>query len=237
MNNFNSISLLSMEMASTVSPAKVQVSVPLVGTITSLESLREHLQGAIELEHSTIPPYLCALYSIKAGHNAEAIEVLSSVMVEEMLHLTLAANLLNAVGWRPRLDIPEMLPGYPHPLPHDDRSFEISLFRFGAEAIETFLKIEQPSPAGAPPEDDNYQTIAQFYDAIKQGFRDLSASLGETNVFCGDPARQVTDQHFYGRGGPIRDRYETLWAAPAALLQRSRGAAPTQQSVCSVQIG
>ena len=83
----------------------------------------------------------------------KAIEVLSSVMVEEMLHLTLAANLLNAVGGRPRLDIPEMLPGYPHSLPHGDRSFEISLFRFGPEAIETFLKIEQPSPAGAPPED------------------------------------------------------------------------------------
>jgi hypothetical protein len=27
--------------------------------------------------------------------------------------------------------------------------YHISLFRFGAEAIETFLKIEQPSPAGA----------------------------------------------------------------------------------------
>jgi hypothetical protein len=114
----------------------------LVGTISSLESLRKHLQWAIELEHATIPPSLCALYSIKAGHNAEAAEVLSSVMVEEMLHLTLAANLLNAVGGRPRLDIPEMLPPYPHSLPHGDSSFEISLFPFGPEAIETFLKIE-----------------------------------------------------------------------------------------------
>src|SRR5438445_6847693 len=85
-----------------------QISAPLMGTITSPETLQEHLQWAIELEHSTIPPYLCALYSIEAGHNAEAAEVLSSVMVEEMLHLTLADNLVNAVGGRPRLDIPEM---------------------------------------------------------------------------------------------------------------------------------
>ena len=32
------------------------------------------------------------------------------VFVEEMLHLALAANLLNAVGGRPRLDSPRMLP-------------------------------------------------------------------------------------------------------------------------------
>jgi len=33
--------------------------------IRTLEDLRGHLQIAIEVEHSTIPPYLCALYSIE----------------------------------------------------------------------------------------------------------------------------------------------------------------------------
>ena len=33
-------------------------------TLGSLDGLREHLQWAIELEHSTIPPYMCALYSL-----------------------------------------------------------------------------------------------------------------------------------------------------------------------------
>jgi hypothetical protein len=201
MNMFASTSLLVSETSASSTGAQVPGIV--VGTITSLDSLRDHLQWAIALEHSTIPPYLCALYSIKAGYNAEVVEVISSVMVEEMLHLTLAANLLNAVGGRPQLDIPEMLPDYPHPLPHGDRSFEISLFPFGPEAIETFLKIEQPSAAGAPPEGDSYQTIGQFYDAIRQGFRELSASFGEATVFCGDPARQITDQHFYSGSGHI----------------------------------
>jgi hypothetical protein len=224
MNKLDSTSLLVRETSA--SPTKVQMPAPLMGTITSLESLQEHLQWAIELEHSTIPPYLCALYSIEAGHNAEAIEVLSSVMVKEMLHLTLAANLLNAVGGRPRLDIPEMLPGYPHSLPHGDRSFAISLFRFGPKAIETFLKIEQTSPAGAPPEDDNYQTIAQFYAAIKQGFRDLSATLGETNVLCGDLTRQVTDQHFYSGGGRIIavDNLASALAALEEIVEQGEGA-------------
>jgi len=35
--------------------------------ITTVASLRTHLQWALELEHSTIPPYLCALYSIPDG--------------------------------------------------------------------------------------------------------------------------------------------------------------------------
>jgi len=70
--------------------------------IDTLDSLREHLQWAIELEHATLPPYLTALYSLDPERNPAAVEVLSSVFVEEMLHLALAANLLNAVGGAPR---------------------------------------------------------------------------------------------------------------------------------------
>ena len=40
--------------------------------INTRESLCRHLQTAIELEHSTLPPYLCALYSIVEGTNALA---------------------------------------------------------------------------------------------------------------------------------------------------------------------
>src|SRR5882672_10747389 len=115
--------------------------------IATLESLREHLQWAIELEHFTVPPYLCALYSLDAARNPEASEVVTSVLVEEMLHMTLAANLLNAVGGRPQLDTPQMLPVYPRCLPHGlclshgDRSFEVPLLPFGPEALDVFLKI------------------------------------------------------------------------------------------------
>jgi hypothetical protein len=147
-----------------------------------------------------------------------------------MLHLTLAANLLNAVGGRPRLDIPQMLPGYPRPLPHSDGSFEISLFPFGPEAIETFLKIEQPSPTSGPPEGDNYETIGQFYQAIERGLRELSRTLGEANVFCGDPARQITDQHFYSGGGRIIavDSLATALTALEEIVEQGEGAGHAQ---------
>src|SRR4051812_519291 len=78
--------------------------------ITTVDSLRRHLQWAIEVEHGTLPPYLCALYSMKDGANDEAAEVVHSVFMEEMLHLTMAANILNAVGGRPVIDAPSLLP-------------------------------------------------------------------------------------------------------------------------------
>src|SRR5262245_26278815 len=117
---------------------KRPMAAPSVARIVTLESLREHLQWAIELAQCTVPPYLCALYSLDAARNPEASEVVASVVVEEMLHMTLAANLLNAVGGRPRFDAPHMLPGYPRSLPHGDRSFEIPLLAFGLEALDVF---------------------------------------------------------------------------------------------------
>jgi rubrerythrin len=105
MNNLDqqiATSIRVVEMLSGTPSAPEQEYAASFGRIATLESLREHLQWAIELEHSTIPPYLCALYSLDSDRNPEAADVVSSVMVEEMLHLTLAANLRNAVGGRPR---------------------------------------------------------------------------------------------------------------------------------------
>src|SRR4051794_31363749 len=106
-----------------MAPSPWQPCAPSLGRITRLQSLQEHLQWAIELEHFTLPPYLCALYSLNADRNPEATELVASVLVEEMLHMTLAANLLNAVGGHPRLDTPQMLPAYPCSLPYSDGSF------------------------------------------------------------------------------------------------------------------
>ncbi|CNF53422.1 Violacein biosynthesis protein vioB [Mycobacterium tuberculosis] len=171
--------------------------------IATLDDLREHLQWAIELEHATLPPYLCALYSLDPERNPDAVQVLRSVFAEEMLHLGLVANLLNAVGGRPRLDVPEMLPPHPRTMPHGDRSLRLSLAPFGAEAIEMFLRVEQPARPGAPGEGDGYETIGQFYDAVEDGLRELCARLGERRVFRGDPSRQVTSAHFSSTGGRL----------------------------------
>ncbi|KUN74076.1 hypothetical protein AQJ46_00305 [Streptomyces canus] len=171
--------------------------------IETLDSLREHLQWAIELEHATLPPYLCALYSLDPQRNPDAAQAVGSVFVEEMIHLALAANLLNAVGGQPQLEPATLLQHHPRPLPHGDPSLRLSLVPFGTEALEMFLRLEQPAAPSAPPEGDNYTTIGQFYDAIEEGLRHLCAELGETEVFCGDGARQVTAGPFAHTGGTL----------------------------------
>jgi hypothetical protein len=204
-----------------------QQDMPSFGPIATLEGLREHLQWAIELEHFTVPPYLCALYSLDSDRNPEAAEILSSVLIEEMLHLTMAANILNAVGGQPRLESPQMLAPYPRCMPHGGQTFEVSLLRFGPEALEQFLRIEEPAAKGAVPETDRYETIGQFYDAIRQGLRDLCANLGEARLFCGAPARQVPAARGYtgsGRLFAVSDLATSL-AAIDEIVEQGEGAA------------
>lgn len=90
---------MSQDQTDTLDPASAT-------GIATLDDLRRHLQWAIEVEHSTLPPYLTALYSLDPERNADAVQLISGVFVEEMIHLALAANLLNAVGGRPVLDAP-----------------------------------------------------------------------------------------------------------------------------------
>ncbi|TFI44831.1 hypothetical protein E4P29_03475 [Rhodococcus sp. 1R11] len=198
-------------------------------TIETLDDLRTHLQWAIELEHSTIPPYLYALYSLDIDRNLEASQVISSVFVEEMLHLALAANLLNAVGGTPSLDKPELLPPYPHTLPHSDSSIRIDLAPFGAAALEMFLVIETPATAEALPQADGYHTIGQFYAAIETGLRTLCGTLGEGAVFCGEPKRQLHEIHFSSTAGniiPVTDLASALDALKE-IVEQGEGAART----------
>ena len=76
---------------------------PVYKIYESAEDLMQALQLAIELEHSTIPPYLCALYSIKPGTNVEVAGLIRSVVVEEMLHMALVANIFIAIGGSPNI--------------------------------------------------------------------------------------------------------------------------------------
>ena len=118
--------------------------------VQSREDLQKYLQVAIQLEHATIPPYLTALYSTvkpdSSNSNLESYNIIRAVVVEEMLHLTLSANMLNAVQGRPCLTAPGFVPNYPTHLPNGETDFEVGLSKFSRDAIEMFLKIERPKP-------------------------------------------------------------------------------------------
>ncbi|MGZ9722014.1 ferritin-like domain-containing protein [Rhizobium miluonense] len=113
--------------------------------IENVEQLKEYLQVAIQLEHATIPPYLTAAYSAKIEVNKPSIDIISAVAKEEMLHLTLAANLLNAIGGQPDLISADFVPHYPAHLPTGQDDFDVSIEKLSDHALQTFLAIERPT--------------------------------------------------------------------------------------------
>ncbi|WP_329135075.1 ferritin-like domain-containing protein [Streptomyces sp. NBC_00670] len=115
--------------------------------IRTIEELHEYLYKGLQLEHATLPPYLTALYSLHPGKNSDARHVIRVVAVEEMLHLTLVANVMNAVGGTPDLTRPDFVPNYPTHLPCGPDYFKVHLRPFSHEALDTFLKIEKPAQA------------------------------------------------------------------------------------------
>ena len=70
--------------------------------MSSQSEMQTALQYAIELEHATIPPYLTALYSLKRGTNRAIAGLIRGIVIQEMTHMALAANMLNAIGGGPQ---------------------------------------------------------------------------------------------------------------------------------------
>ncbi len=194
--------------------------------IDSVDELRRYLQVALRLEHSTIPPYLSALYSLHPDANRDAAAILRAVVLEEMLHLTLVANLLNAVGGSPDLSADDFVPPYPTHLPDGESDFEVSVRPFSPEAVATFLRIERPdtlspdidfvqrarsarallpSLASENGAEMHFYSIGDFYQEIHRGLRQLhgETSAGSEGLFTGDPGRQVDATFRYSGGGEV----------------------------------
>lgn len=202
--------------------------------IHSIEDLHEHLQWALSVELSTIPPYLCALYSIRNPEH-EAYSIMRSVVVEEMLHMMLVANLLNATGAKPKLS-GDIVPRYPGYMPHHAAGGPyIQLQPFSPQLMtSTFMPIEQPEPSPhAPAEGDYYKTLGQFYKAIEKGFKYLVDQLGEPGVFGNDTGFQRRDTYFGNGGGHlvvVRD-LESALAAINEITEQGEGATTPQPPI------
>lgn len=139
-----------------------------------LYKLKKHLQLAIELEHATLPPYLCAFWSIH-GHSPrarEAAHLILSVAHEEMLHLGLACNILNAIGGSPSLNGKAFIPDYPCALPGHSQTanpFIVHLDKCSKESIYTFMHIELPQKElHTKFNDGGWASIGEFYEEIIQ---------------------------------------------------------------------
>jgi hypothetical protein len=163
--------------------------------IETIDDLRSHIELATRVELSTIPPYLYALYSIE-DQQSEAARLIASVVVEEMLHVALTTNLLLAVGGEPHFEY-DVIPSYPSPLAHHKPELLLELKACTPELIEsTFLEIEKPEAPGAIPEDDDFETLGQFYAALEGALDDLSE--GSDLFSYHQPERQLADRSWYG---------------------------------------
>ncbi|NUT97136.1 MAG: hypothetical protein HOY78_34450 [Saccharothrix sp.] len=151
--------------------------------------LRQALTAAIEIEIATIPPYLCAYWSIKDEKQPDskhAAQVLRRIATEEMYHVGHACNLLVAFGGQPNLLA--AAPRYPGKLPRGvagDLVVELQGLSKGY-VEKTFMMIEEPDIPIALQEGTEAVTIGEFYDEIKRAILRLQPEITEA-----DRKRQV----------------------------------------------
>jgi hypothetical protein len=173
-------------------------------------TLLAKLQTAIELEWSTIPPYMVAVLSMKLTANRQAANLIRGVMMEEMLHLALVANVLNAVGGTVHIG-PDNVPSYPLRL-FEGRDFPVDLAPFSAANVDTFMKIEEPETS-----------VGAFYRSIVALLEELDAGGA---LFTGDPARQLYDDYYWGAGNkivPVQD-LDSAKKALGIVIDKGEGA-------------
>lgn len=201
-----------------------------VNEISNKDDLITKLQRALMIEFSTIPPYLTAMYSIMDNSNY-AYRLFRSVVLEEMLHMNLVCNLLNGIGGHPQFAQNPDFPIYPTGLP-GQKPGEGPLLQLVPVSIpliqNTFMAIEEPARKHARPEDDNYQTIAQFYMSIRDGFITVQNQIGHDALFT-DTGFQKMDSYFGSGGGKlvyVKD-IESALHAISEIVEQGEGAPGT----------
>ena len=155
--------------------------------------------------------------------------------------MSLACNLLTAVGGAPHLHRPN-LPTSPKAYP---ASFKLELIPFCRETLESFVFIERPEDqervdkdATSPGEfflpktglsdifssERQYQTVGHLYRGIEDGLRYLAEKFGEEQLFIGPPQSQIADAYFSLPGLlPVID-LESAVAAIEGIVEQGEGA-------------
>lgn len=200
----------------------------------TLEDAIALLQMAINIEFGTLPPYLYALYSIKPGTNAPASSRIKSVAMEEMVHMCLACNILNALGTNPVLTAPT----YPGPLPGGisgggKEALVIHLFPFSKNAVAQAMTIEEPEHGAidfphemAPEAAPLFTTIGQLYNHLDRFLATLPPSSWKAG------RNQLDDRQFLqGEAFAVND-YDDAYRAIRHIVSEGEG---TQESPLDFQ--
>ena len=122
------------------------------------------------------------MWSIKnqdpaTGPTQNCYSLILSVVLEEMLHMGLACNMLTTIGGTPHL----VVPPYPGPLPGGVRPELKEVYLSGltpAVVEKVFMQIEMPEhPVPTEALVETHPTIGAFYDAIAKAFARAGESI------------------------------------------------------------
>ncbi|MFF0783492.1 ferritin-like protein [Streptomyces sp. NPDC003720] len=188
--------------------------------------IRSALQTAIELEHSTLPVYTAAMLSLEV-QNFTSYNTIRSVLMEEMVHMSIAANMLAAIGGRPR--IRDLDPKFPsHGLPGGvEPDLHLGLARLSKPQLRNFMRLE--SPLFLLPEEyghEDFPTIGKLYAQIRDAIVANAAEL-RAAVQGGGVANQVGDNIGFKTIVPTPgvDPVDQLLEGIDEILQQGEGAA------------
>ncbi|HYE28078.1 MAG TPA: ferritin-like protein [Allosphingosinicella sp.] len=181
------------------------------------------LQTAIGIEFGTLPPYLYAKFSILPGANPAATERLNMIVGQEMIHLCLVCNIVNALGGTPRLTAPV----YPTTLgdigPPGGDPLVVSLLPFGPEAMAQGMAIEEPEEV--PPykvveslmATGGAMTIGQYYALVDAFLATLPPSAWTAG------RNQITDDQFFAGQLFAVDGYDDAHMAIQQIVSEGEG--------------
>ncbi|KAF9504781.1 hypothetical protein BS47DRAFT_1490060 [Hydnum rufescens UP504] len=145
------------------------------------------------VELSTIPLYLYAMYSVKpeggaVGAGARTRALLRGIVQQEMLHLSLAGNLLSALNGSMDLYAFGVVPRYPGEILVE--KIPLNLDRANKENLQCFLQIEaSDTPPMTLP---THKSIGQFYNELQQGLNRLPDS-----AFAHNADKQFSGMDFF----------------------------------------
>lgn len=178
------------------------------------------LRDALRLEFSTIPLYLYSLWSLERTKNRAIAMIIRSVVIEEMLHMTLVCNILNALGQSPVIDDPNVVPVYPGPLPAGVESdLIVHLAPFSTDQLSVFLQIEEPETAL------NFPALAEASAPVTIGlfYRELQKQIAllQDSDFAGSAGNQI-GASFIDKATPVSS-VQTAQAALGLIVTQGEG--------------
>jgi hypothetical protein len=198
--------------------------------LATVEDAVSMLQTAIGVEFGTLPPYLYAMFSIPPGENVPAASRIKSVLLQEMVHMCLACNILNAIGGNPALT-PPVYPGFlPGGIGPDGKPLKLHLLRFSKEAMRQAMDIEEPVDPLDFPDAPMLEglaaapvavTIGQFYAALDAFLATLPGNAWKSN------RNQIADDQFFTGQLFAVNSYPDAHRAISIIVSEGEGAKDT----------